>query len=267
MGRVQKAEDRTAKREGRKCDPLDAPPPLAYSDSATVNAAAISGGWWLTRQLFGNPSISDTGLATKASDPEAAKCQLEVLRRAGKLENTILKEFVKAQKRALEDEIVGSGSALAARLAAVFSSNARVERTRDALISGADRKCSALQVPPAEIFAGHCGEGNPDLRGVELCAIVEAHCAACAMINTFDDLNLDCDQLDDQIVNGSCPEFASVSPLTNADCFPSTAPDSASTNAKICIGLANSAPNMVFTHADYHGLPEDCKALVNPICR
>ncbi len=118
------------------------------------------------------------------------------------------------------------------------------------------------------IFAGNCGEGDPDLRGVEFCAIVTAHCAACAMLNAFDDLNLDCDQLDDQVANGSCPFFAVASPsLTNADCFPSSIPDSAPRTARICIALANAAPDTVFTPLDYQSMPEECKPYVNPICR
>ena len=55
--------------------------------------------------------------------------------------------------------------------------------------------------------------------------------------------------------------------LTNSDCFPSSIPDSASTWAKMCIGLAASAPNMAFTPADYRGMPEDCKPFVDPKCR
>jgi hypothetical protein len=266
-GKVQRAKDKTFTREGKKCDPLVVPPPpFAYTDFATVNAIAVSGAWWLTHEIFGSP-VLDTDLATKAGDPEAAKCQLEVLKRAGKLENTVLKELIKAKKRALKDETVGTGSLLAVRLAAVFSSNAKIERARDKLLSGVDRKCADLQVPPGEIFAGHCGEGDPDLEGVEFCAILAARCAACAMINAFDDLNLDCDQLDDQAANESCDGFEFVSSLTNADCFPSSVPDSASRTARICIALANSAPDMAFTQADYQSLPEDCKPWVNPICR
>ena len=268
-GKVQRAKDKTFTREGKKCDPLVVPPPpFAYTDFATVNAIAVSGAWWLTHEIFGPPVFDDTDLATKAGDPEAAKCQLEVLKRAGKLENTVLKELIKAKKRALKDETVGSDSELAERLAAVFSANARIERARGALLSGVDRKCAALQVPPGEIFAGNCGEGDPDLRGVEFCAIVTAHCAACAMPNAFDDLNLDCDQLDDQVANWSCPAFGFVSSsLTNADCFPSSIPDPASRTARICIALANSAPDMVFTPLDYQRMPVECKYLVNPICR
>ena len=40
---------------------------------------------------------------------------------------------------------------------------------------------------------------------VEACAIAAARCEACLKINAFDDLNLDCDQADDQFANESCP--------------------------------------------------------------
>jgi hypothetical protein len=56
-------------------------------------------------------------------------------------------------------------------------------------------------------------------------------------------------------------------PLTNADCIPTSVPDSAPANAKICVGLAKSHPDMVFTPNDYRGMPEDCKPYVNPKCR
>jgi hypothetical protein len=43
------------------------------------------------------------------------------------------------------------------------------------------------------------------LRQVEACVIEAARCEACVKINVFDDLNLDCDQADDQTANESCP--------------------------------------------------------------
>jgi len=54
---------------------------------------------------------------------------------------------------------------------------------------------------------------------------------------------------------------------TNADAFPRSLPDSASTNAKLCVGLALSAPDMAFTPNDYRYLPQECKEIVNPKCR
>jgi hypothetical protein len=274
---VRNAEAKTEEREKKKCDTLDVPPPFAYTDSATVNTAAVDGALWLTYAIFGGPPVLDDNLVTRAENPETAKCQLEMLKRGDKLENTVLKEVNRAKRRALRDETVNSAAALEADLWAVFSSNDRIERTQDRLVRWVDSKCAVLQTPPSTIFPGECGEVEPntgmsELRQIEVCVIEAARCEACLKINAFDDLNLDCDQADDQDVNGSCPaadgaEVPNHQQPTNSDCFPNSVPDSASTWAQMCIDLARSVPNMPFTPSDYQGMPEDCKALVNPVCR
>jgi hypothetical protein len=236
-----------------------------------VNAAAVDGAVALTYAIFGGPPVLDADLAKKANDKDTAKCQLEMLKRANKLENTVLKEVNKAKKRALKDEAVSSDTALEAELQAVFSSNSKINRAQKMLVRRVDRKCASLQLPPDPIFPGKCSDGEPGLGQVEACAIAAARCEACSMINAFDDLNLDCDQADDQTANGSCPlveyDSADVGLKTNADCFPASVPDSAPDSAKLCVALANSAPNMLFTYQDYKGLPEDCKPIVHPECR
>jgi len=193
-------------REDTKCASLDVPPPFAYTDSATVNAAAVDGAFALTYAIFGGPPVLDADLATNAGNKDIARCQLEMLKRANGLENTVLKEVNKAKRRALNNEAVSSDTILEASLQAVFSSNDRIDRAQRTLVRTVDRKCGARQVPPdAMIFPGECGEVGANLGEVEACVIAVARCEACAKINAFDDLNLDCDQADDQATNGSCP--------------------------------------------------------------
>ncbi len=55
--------------------------------------------------------------------------------------------------------------------------------------------------------------------------------------------------------------------MTNADCFPDSIPDSSSVNAKLCITLANSHPDMLFPKRDYEGMPPECKPFVLEKCR
>jgi hypothetical protein len=191
-------------REDKKCDTLEVPPPFAYTDSSTVNSAAVEGALALIYAIFGDPPVLDDNLVTRDSDTQTAKCQLEMLKRADKLETAILKEVNRAKKKALKDETVDSAAALEAWLEEVLSSNDRINRTQDRLGKWVDRKCAVLQVPPATVFPGVCGAGDPELREVEVCVIEAARCQACLKINAFDDLNLDCDQADDQIANGSC---------------------------------------------------------------
>jgi alpha-tubulin suppressor-like RCC1 family protein len=204
-GRVQRVEERTVMRREMKCDSLDLPPPIAYTSSATVNAAAVDGALALTHAIFGGPPVLDTNLVTRADDRKTARCQFEMLKRADNLVNTVLKEVVKAKKRALRDDTVDSEAAFEAKLQAVLSSNERLDRTEDRFVRWVDGKCANLQTTPDTIFPGECGEGSSNLSEVAACVIAAARCKACSTVNAFDDLNLDCDQADDQTVNWSCP--------------------------------------------------------------
>ena len=208
-GRVQRAEDRTKDREEKKCDTLDEPPPFAYTNWETVNPAAVNGALALTYDIFGGPPVSDDILITRAENRETARCQLEMQTRAGRLENTVLKELNKAKRRAIKDEAVTSDAALEAELETVFISNDRINRTEDRLVRLVDRRCAVLQTPPSTIFPGDCGLGNPTptLRVVEVCVIAAARCEACLKMNAFDGLNMDCELADDRTDNGSCPDL------------------------------------------------------------
>jgi len=204
-GKVRKAEQRTATRQAKKCGPTNAIPPFAYTNAAAVNAAAVDGALTLAYEIFGGSPVLDANLATKAADKATAKCQLEMLKRADKIENTVLKEVNKAKKKALKDEGVDSAAALEVRLQAVFSSNRRINSARDRLVKGVDRRCGGLQAPDA-IFPGYdCATPNPNWSEVEACAIAASRCEACVKINTFDALSLNCDLADDLNTNGSCP--------------------------------------------------------------
>jgi hypothetical protein len=205
-GRVQKAKGKTAKWEDKKCGPPNVPPPFAYTSSATVNAAAVNGAQALTYKIFGAPSVDDADLSTRAADKETARCQLEMLKRAGKLEYAIFKQAYRAKKRALKEETVNSDTALEEKLRVVFSLNYKIDRVRDKLVNGVNKRCAALQAPPDTIFPGYdCGALNPNLGEVEACVIAAARCEACLKVNAFDGLGLDCDWADDQDdVNGSC---------------------------------------------------------------
>jgi len=204
-GKMQKAEQKAVVQEQKKCNPLDPAPPFAYTDSTTVNAAAVRAALELAYAIFGGPPVLDANLVVKADDKDAAKCQIEMLKRANKLENTILKEMNKAKKQSLKDATVRSGEALEARLQAVLSSNEKIDRVQDMLVKAVDKNCAALQVAPDTIFPGACGAGDPNLGEIETCVIAAIRCEACVSINQLDDLNLNCDQMDDRAANGSCP--------------------------------------------------------------
>jgi hypothetical protein len=201
-GRMARVQARTAAWEARRCDPL-APPPYAYTSSLVVNAAADAGARTLVEQIFGGPPVLDADLATRANDTPMTKCQSEMLKWAGKLENTVIRELNREKKRALRDATVNTEAALEARLQTVFVDHKRLDNIAGLLKKKVNNKCSNLQTLPSTIFPGSCA--NPNLGVVEDCVIAAARCEACLSYNDFDALNLDCDLADDESVNASCP--------------------------------------------------------------
>lgn len=154
------------------------PPHFAYTDSATVNAAAVNGALALTYNIFDGSPMRDADLATMADSRDTTRCQLEMLRRANKLESTVLKAVNKAKKRALKLEWVVSDTVLAAKLQLVFSSNNKINCAQGMLAKGVDKKCAVVQTPPDAIFPGEGSEANPSLSEVEVCATAAARCEA-----------------------------------------------------------------------------------------
>ncbi len=201
-GRVQKAKEETVTSEEQNCDSLAVPPTFAYTSAAAVSQHAVNGALALTYAIFGGPPVRDADLATKVSDKDEAKCQLGMLKGASKLENTVLKEINKAKKQAIKLESVNSASALETVLTAILTANDKIVNAEQKLVKSVEKKCGSLQ-DPAATFPGACA--NPDLGVVEDCVIAAARCQACLKIEAFDDLNLDCDDLDDGIANMSCP--------------------------------------------------------------
>ena len=124
-----------------------------------------------------------------------------MLKRAGKLEATVVKEINKAKKTALKDPAVNGASALETALAEVFSWNDRLAKTEEKLAGGWTRKCGSL-ASPATIFPGACA-----IRTcvVEDCAIAAARCQACFGDQRVRRLEPGLRTADDRSANGSCP--------------------------------------------------------------
>jgi hypothetical protein len=201
-GKVQKKEDKTVADDLKKCVPLTPQPPFAYTGAATVNDAAVAGPIDLIHAIFGDP-VDDAPIVPKAANKDTAKCQLEMLKKADSLEDTVVKELNKAKKDAIKQPAVNSAAALETALAAVLSSNSKILKKQDKLVKQVDKKCGSLLASPATVFPGACAD--PALGVVEDCVIAAARCVACLKLNAFDDLNLDCDLGDDTQANMSCP--------------------------------------------------------------
>ena len=137
---------------------------------------------------------------------------MEMLKQANKVEDTVLKEIVKAKKTAIKEPAVTSAEILEAGLAAVLSSNEKILKKEGQLVDKVDKKCETFLGDPRTIFPGVCAGPPPFVSGAPIplgdiqdCVIAASRCVACLKINAFDALNIDCDQADNQSVDGSCP--------------------------------------------------------------
>jgi hypothetical protein len=67
------------------------------------------------------------------------------------------------------DETVNSDTALEAKLRVVFSANSKVDRARDKLVNGVDKRCAVLPAPPQlyclgiRLFASSTAPGASEL--------------------------------------------------------------------------------------------------------
>jgi hypothetical protein len=222
-GKVQKAKDKTVKDDTKLCVSLVPQPPFAYTGAAIVNDAAVAGPLDLIHAIFGSP-VDNAPLLTKDANKETAKCQMEMLKQANKVEDAVLKELVKAKKKAIKGSVVDSAEALEVALAAVLSSNKNVTNKQNQLFKKVDGKCESLQALPSTVFPGACAD--TDLGVVENCVIDAARCVACLKMNAFDGLALGCDQWDNQALDGSCPLMLLPLPSPTPTATPTVTPTS-----------------------------------------
>ena len=219
--RVAKAEAKTLKDDAKLCAPLNPAPSFGYTGAAAVNGAAVAGPIDLIHAIFGDP-VDAAPVLTTAVNKDTAKCQNELLKRANKLEDAVLKELVKAKKSAIKEPAVNSAAALETALGAVLSSNKKITKSQDQLMSKVDKTCASLQALPSTVFPGACAA--PTLAEVEDCTIAAARCVACLKMNAFDGLNLNCDQADNLAADMSCPVTAEPTPTVTPGATPTPAP-------------------------------------------
>jgi cyclophilin family peptidyl-prolyl cis-trans isomerase len=188
-GTVGKAKEKNAAGEAKKCAGLPdppGPPQFAHTGAAAANDAAVQGSLGAFEAVFGAaPSVAP------ASDPAGSACQAEVQKRAGKLFDAALAEYVKAARPAL----AGRGTALGAVSAEVvaasldrgLAASKKVPKATVALEDGIFAKCGAVDV--TERF--ECGEAD-GLAELAACARSAVLASACQAMEAAAALDLDC---------------------------------------------------------------------------
>jgi cysteine-rich repeat protein len=197
-GKVAKAKAKTTKTETKKCDggtlvnPADGD--FAFTDDVTVNAAGMDTKLAAFTAIFGDPPV-----ISPKTEKENSKCQAEVLKRANKLGDTVLKEANKAKKSALKG---GKGNppnpppapgptelGAAIDTALSLATNTKIQKAVNGVTTGVNKKCGA----PVVVDTIFDCNASTDTATLITCVTETMLEAACLAIEAADALALDCD--------------------------------------------------------------------------
>lgn len=215
--------------------------PPAFPDiernAANIGALAIAKEVALIHAVFGT-DLDAAGLIVSATnDKDGAKCQSAVIKALEKCQATKLKEFGACKKNALKvkKEPLPNGSQNADELQDACMADA----TTGAIPDGKGKIAKKCGTGISDTLSKKCGAGNvgdlipgcDPVTAACLDALVE--CEVCRALNALDGLSRLCDDFDNGVLDGTCPECGNevVEPGLGEVCDP---PESACGGGGVC---------------------------------
>lgn len=195
-GKVGKVLLKTPLIEADKCAP---PAPFGFTSAAAVNSTGQAVPLDLVADIFG---ANLTPVVIAGTDRAGAGCQAAVLKTSQKLFETKAGAFLKCKKDALSGKTTLAVSS--PQLALCFDTVAadakgRVAKATAKITKALTDKCDETNIAAA--LPGACfGAADP-----AACMDLRTDCHLCRLFNAIDDLAVDCDLIDDQQANSSCP--------------------------------------------------------------
>jgi len=199
--RVERALSKTRADQDRRC--TETPPDFGPMDADTLNEAALAAEHATLSELFG-PDL-DAALVARADDADAAKCQKAVVKAVHKCQSTQIKEFNRCKKNALRKGGATSADGLARCIA--FDPKSRIAKKCDPVLGPLAAKVLPRTCAEVDLSAAFPGCGTADPAELASCVDEVVACQVCIGLNEADDLDEDCDLLDDGVENSSCQEF------------------------------------------------------------
>jgi len=195
------------------------------TDAATINAAHLAGPPDLMHAIFG-PDL-DAGVLAQTKPQN--KCQDVVALRSGQLFSTWVKEFRKCKKAAMKAGATDTAAVVTACLSAaaergigsaLADAKGKLAKTGAKLSASIGKSCVDAGADLDALAPGCAGGGVSGDAGDCMADLAECH--ACLAIKAADDLDVDCDLVDDGIL-GTCPGAAAFDAqceiLNGAECF------------------------------------------------
>jgi cysteine-rich repeat protein len=211
-GKIEKARAKTSGQVSKNCGPASLPD-FGYTDAATLNDSHELEAVGFVPDCFG-PDL-DAALAGPLASDTKAKCTSGALGASGKVADALLKTWLSCLKSGLKNEFILDTPTMQNCLGdLVTDPRGRIGKALGKVQTKI--ASSACPATPGDYFPALDGPDELcDRYGLALplnaqtlttCLGNRMRCRVCRMINQSNELAQNCDQLDDGIVNGTCPE-------------------------------------------------------------
>lgn len=193
-GKVATATGKTTDGQTKKCTEA---PSFGFTGAAIVNDAGVQGEIALVHDIFNNPITPAISV-----DPARAKCQSGVSKSYEKYTATVLKEFNSCKKTGLKDGTITSSAGLEACLG--VDPKLKISGAATKLTDTVTKNCDGVNLATA--FPGVCTGQAGSAAALSGCIANAADCRSCLAVRQMDGLDLQCDDYDNGVVDGSCAQ-------------------------------------------------------------
>ena len=196
--KVANAIARAETDEAKKC--AANPPAFGPSDASALSNGTVLEGTELVHDAFG-PDL-DAAIITDEQDRPSSKCQRSVFKALGACQDARLKQFNSCKKKGLKDASILTPDALEQCMDDDSKGKIAIscDPTFGKILSTIAKRCGGVDLAAA---FPPCATLDP----VTLAACLDASisCRVCRALNESDNLERNCDLLDNNTADASCP--------------------------------------------------------------
>lgn len=209
-GKVQGAKDKVGDTQTKKClGPAD--PGFALPGAADAADAAATAQSSLVLDVLGDPADP----AIQTAKPGSV-CQSNVVKSYDKYADALVKNFLNCKKSGLSDNSVLDAATLGGNCVFAPDDKSLASKASDKLGTLLGKKCQGVDLATA--FPGECSSQTATVTDFRDCLLERVNCRVCQAMKSVDDLDVDCDALDNGSADLSCPASQLVIP-PGFDCF------------------------------------------------
>jgi len=175
---------------------------FAYSGPGSVNSGSEFESNNFAFDVFGfDVNGIDDGITLCGTDKAGCKCQGKAFKAAGKVYKARLKEFNKCKKAGLKNKATPFDDVGDLFACVVSDSKGKIGKAESKLDKIITKKCTAVTNPFPNTNS-QCDTLNG--AALQSCLVKRVRCHTCLTEDISDNLGVNCDDVDDDLDNGSC---------------------------------------------------------------